>query len=144
MTGWKRLSNAASFSICLRYSSMVVAPISWISPLERAGFKILEASSAPSAPPAPINVCSSSRNSRILLSPETSAITRLMRSSNSPRYLDPATIADKSNITIRLSAILSGTRPLTICWASPSVIAVFPTPGSPIRQGLFFILLLRI
>ena len=27
MTGWKRRSSAASFSMCLRYSSSVVAPI---------------------------------------------------------------------------------------------------------------------
>ncbi len=45
---WKRRSKAASFSIFLRYSSMVVAPIHWISPRESAGFKMFEASIAPS------------------------------------------------------------------------------------------------
>ena len=54
--GWKRLSSAASFSICLRYSSIVVAPISCSSPLASAGFNIFEASIAPSAAPAPIIV----------------------------------------------------------------------------------------
>ena len=34
--------------------------------------------------------------------------------------------------------------PWTILWARPSTMAVFPTPGSPIRQGLFLVLLLRI
>ena len=49
-TGWNLRSSAASFSIYLRYSSSVVAPINWISPLARDGFKMLEASIAPSAP----------------------------------------------------------------------------------------------
>ena len=33
----------------------------------------------------------------------------------------------------------SGTSPLTIRRASPSTMAVFPTPGSPISTGLFFV-----
>ena len=53
LTVIKRLS----FSINLRYSLKVVAPISCISPLERAGFKILAASNLSSEPaPAPIKV----------------------------------------------------------------------------------------
>ena len=38
-TGWKRRSRAASFSICLRYSSSVVAPITWISPRAKGGLE---------------------------------------------------------------------------------------------------------
>ena len=38
----------------------------------------------------------------------------------------------------------SGTSPSTIFWAIPSEIAVLPTPGSPTRIGLFFVLLLKI
>ena len=34
---------------------------------------------------------------------------------------------------------LSGTSPLTMRWARPSTIAVLPTPGSPIRTGLFLV-----
>ena len=34
--------------------------------------------------------------------------------------------------------------PSTIRCASPSAIAVLPTPGSPIRHGLFFVLRLKI
>ncbi|OPZ50006.1 MAG: hypothetical protein BWY91_02926 [bacterium ADurb.BinA028] len=34
---------------------------------------------------------------------------------------------------------LSGTSPSTIRWASPSTTAVLPTPGSPMRTGLFFV-----
>ena len=39
----------------------------------------------------------------------------------------------------RLSLRPSGTSPRTIRWASPSTIAVLPTPGSPMRTGLFFV-----
>src|SRR5207244_1537937 len=51
MTGWKRRSRAPSFSMYLRYSSSVVAPIVWISPRDSAGLSMLEASMAPSAAP---------------------------------------------------------------------------------------------
>ena len=37
----------------------------------------------------------------------------------------------------------SGTSPSTIRWARPSTIAVLPTPGSPIRTGLFLVRRLR-
>ena len=33
----------------------------------------------------------------------------------------------------------SGTSPLTMRWASPSTMAVLPTPGSPISTGLFLV-----
>ena len=74
----------------------------------------------------------------------TSRMTFLIRSSNSPRYLEPATIPDKSSVTTRFPRTVSGTSPDAIRWASPSAIAVFPTPGSPIRHGLFFVLRLKI
>ena len=68
---------------------------------------------------------------------ETSLITFLIRSSNSPRYFDLATSPDISRETSLFPKRISGTLPLTISCASPSTIAVFPTPGSPIRHGLF-------
>src|SRR4051795_7112550 len=40
-TGWKRRSSAASFSMCLRYSSSVVAPTARSSPRASIGFKRL-------------------------------------------------------------------------------------------------------
>ena len=98
------------------------------------------ASAAPSAAPAPTMVCSSSM--KTITSPsasETSRNTALSRSSNSPRYLVPAIIAPMSRATSRRFFRLSGTSPATMRWASPSAIAVFPTPGSPIRTGLFFV-----
>ena len=61
------------------------------------------------------------------------------RSSNSPRYLVPATMAPRSSVTTRLFSSGSGTLPETMFWASPSTMAVLPTPGSPIRTGLFFV-----
>src|SRR4028118_1984672 len=48
--GWNRRSSAASFSRCLRYSSVVVAPIVCTSPRARIGLRIGAASLA--APPA--------------------------------------------------------------------------------------------
>ena len=60
ITGWKRRSSAASFSMCLRYSSSVVAPTARSSPRASIGFSRLAASTAPSAAPAPTIVCSSS------------------------------------------------------------------------------------
>ena len=59
-TGWKRRSSAASFSMCLRYSSSVVAPIARSSPRASIGLSMFAASTAPSAAPAPTIVCSSS------------------------------------------------------------------------------------
>ena len=93
-TCWKRRSSAASFSMCLRYSSSVVAPIMRSSPRASIGLSMLPASMAPSAAPAPTTVCISSM--KVMTSPSASVIslrTALSRSSNSPRYLAPATIA---------------------------------------------------
>ena len=139
-TGWNRRSSAASFSMCLRYSSSVVAPTSRSSPRASIGFSMLPASTAPSAAPAPTIVCSSSM--KVTISPPESAIsfrTALNRSSNSPRYFAPAIIAPMSSAISRLFFSDSGTSPSTIRCARPSTIAVFPTPGSPIRTGLFFV-----
>ena len=43
--------------MCFRYSSAVVAPMTWISPRERGGFRMEAASMEPSAEPAPMTVC---------------------------------------------------------------------------------------
>ena len=52
-------------------------------------------------------------------------------------------MAARSIVKIRLLLMLSGTAPDAICAARPSTTAVFPTPGSPTRQGLFFVRLLK-
>ena len=135
-TFWNLLSKAPSFSIYLRYSFKVVAPITWISP--RAS--IVETSIAPS-PPAPTIMWISSIN--IIILPSESLIsfkTAFNLSSNSPRYLAPATSEPKSNSQTVLFFKLLGTSPFIILWASPSTIAVLPTPGSPINTGLFLLL----
>ena len=127
------------------YSFNVVAPIHLSSPRASIGFSMLDASIEPSAAPAPTTVCSSSMN-RIILPSDllTSLRTAFSLSSNSPLNFAPAIKEPKSSSTIILSFKLSGTSPLAILWARPSIMAVLPTPGSPINTGLFFVFLERI
>ena len=139
-TCWKRRSSAASFSMCLRYSSSVVAPIMRSSPRASIGLIMLPASIAPSALPAPTIVCSSSM--KVMTSPSASVIslsTAFSRSSNSPRYLAPATMPPRSRLMSRLFFSPSGTSPSTMRRARPSTMAVLPTPGSPMSTGLFLV-----
>ena len=139
-TGWKRRSSAASFSTCLRYSSSVVAPTARSSPRASIGLSRFAASTAPSAAPAPTIVCSSSMKRTIPPSAlRISSSTALSRSSNSPRYFEPASSAPMSSAHTRLPFRPSGTSPATIRCARPSTIAVLPVPGSPISTGLFFV-----
>ena len=142
ITGWKRRSSAASFSIYFLYSSRVVAPMQCSSPRASMGFSRLPASMEPSPLPAPTMLCSSSINSMILPSEEvTSLSTAFSLSSNSPLYLAPAISAPMSREYSCLSLMEDGTSPATIRWASPSAMAVLPTPGSPISTGLFLVFL---
>mmetsp|Transcript_1644 Transcript_1644/g.3723 ORF Transcript_1644/g.3723 Transcript_1644/m.3723 type:complete len:251 (-) Transcript_1644:665-1417(-) len=138
-TGWKRRSSAGSFSMCLRYSSMVVAPMHCSSPRARAGLRMLAASMAPSAAPAPMSVCTSSMKRIMSSSALTSSMSFLRRSSNSPRYLVPATSSPMSSVIMRLPSRVSGTSPAAMFCASPSAMADLPTPGSPMRHGLFLV-----
>ena len=85
LIGWKRRSSAASFSRCLRYSSSVVAPMVCSSPRASIGLRMLAASIAPSAAPAPTSVCSSSMNRMMSPRVRISFSTFLRRSSKSPR-----------------------------------------------------------
>ncbi len=80
---------------CL-YSSRVVAPIHWISPLAKAGLNMLEASSEPVAPPAPTIVWISSMKRMMSSFFSNSFITAFMRSSNCPRYFVPGNKLAKS------------------------------------------------
>ena len=140
-TCWNRRSSAGSFSIRSRYSSSVVAPIMCSSPRASIGLSMLPASMAESPPaPAPTTVCSSSM--KVMTWPPASLIsssTALSRSSNSPRYFAPASIAARSRDSTRRPFSESGTSPSTIRCARPSTTAVLPTPGSPISTGLFFV-----
>ena len=141
---WNLLSRAPSFSIYFLYSSIVVAPIHWISPLARAGLNMFEASKLPIAPPAPTIVWISSMNKIISGFFSNSFITAFILSSNCPLYFVPATTLAKSReITLLLYKILETFLSLILI-ARPSAMADFPTPGSPINKGLFFFLLLKI
>ena len=53
ITGWKRRSSAASFSMYCRCSFRVVAPMQCNSPRASMGFNMLPASGDPSVRPAP-------------------------------------------------------------------------------------------
>src|SRR3989344_766727 len=122
------------------YSLSVVAPTTRRSPRASAGFSILEASIAPSAAPAPTIVWISSMKITTLPSARSiSFMMALRRSSNSPRYFVPAMSDPRSSDASSFPLSDSGTSPLAIRWASPSAIAVLPTPASPISIGLFFV-----
>ena len=73
-----------------------------------------------------------------------SFITAFMRSSNCPRYLVPATKLAKSKVTTLLLNKIRDTFFWIIRNAKPSAMADLPTPGSPINNGLFFFLRLKI
>ena len=140
ITCWNRRSSAGSFSTFSRNSSSVVAPTIRSSPRASIGLSMLPASIEPSALPAPTTVCISSMNVMIWPSaPLISSRTALSRSSNSPRYFEPAIIDPRSRATMRLPRRLSGTSPPTTRCASPSTTAVLPTPGSPMSTGLFLV-----
>src|SRR5579885_1168559 len=138
ITGWKLRSSAASFSICLRYSSSVVAPIQRSSPRASAGLSMSAAPTAPSAAPAPTTVCNSSMKTMTSFASRSSSRIDLIRCSNWPRNIAPATIPPIFNVTMRLPRSVAGTVPSLMRRARPSTMAVLPTPGSPISTGLFF------
>ena len=74
----------------LRYSSIVVAPIVRSSPRASIGLSMFEASTEPSAAPAPTIVCSSSMNRmNWSCASVTSFKNAFRRSSNSPRNFAP-------------------------------------------------------
>ncbi len=144
ITFWKRRSRAPSFSIFVRYSSRVVAPMHWISPRASAGLSMLAASIEPCAFPAPTIVWISSMKRMMSGFFVNSFRMAFRRSSNSPRYFVPATIDAMSRAMTRLSNRIRETCLRIILRARPSTIADLPTPGSPIRTGLFFLRRLRI
>ena len=138
-TFWKRRSKAPSFSMELRYSSSVVAPIHCMVPRARAGFRMLAASMEPGVAPAPIMVCISSMKMMMSGFCSNSLTSIFMRSSNCPRYLVPATTPVMSSVTRRLLKSMGEQWREAIICASPSTMALLPTPGSPMRMGLFFL-----
>ena len=136
---WKRRRRLRSFSMYLRYSLSVVAPMQETSPRDSAGLRMFAASSEPSAEPAPIREWISSMKMIRSGFSRSSRMIPFRRSSNWPRYFVPATMSERSRARIFFEARNMGTAPSTIRVARPSTIAVFPTPGSPSRMGLFFV-----
>ena len=139
ITFWKRRSRAPSFSMLLRYSSRVVAPMHCICPRARAGLSMFAASIEPGDEPAPMMVCISSMKSIMSGFFSSSLSMARRRSSNCPRYFVPATTAVMSSDMRRLLKSMRDTLRCTMRWARPSTIADFPTPGSPMSTGLFFL-----
>ena len=127
---------AASFSM-VRYSCGVVAPMQRRRPPASAGLRIPAASILPSAArPVPIKRCISSINRMISPLPSASSSTFKSRSSNSPRYLVPATSELAESSIKRLPRNSGGTLPSTMRCANPVTMVVLPTPESPIKIGL--------
>ena len=107
-------------------------------PRARAGFSMLAASIEPGVEPAPMRVCISSMKMMTSGFCSISLMSARMRSSNCPRYFVPATTPVKSRVTTRLLKRIGDVIRFTMSCASPSTIALLPTPGSPMRIGLFF------
>mmetsp|Transcript_180 Transcript_180/g.464 ORF Transcript_180/g.464 Transcript_180/m.464 type:complete len:238 (-) Transcript_180:710-1423(-) len=127
----------------LRCSSRVVAPMHCRSPRESAGLNRLAMSSPPPPPrptvPAPTSTCISSIMRITLPSASLVSASRLVtRVSSSPRSFAPAMRRPTSSERMRFPFRNSGHVSFTMLRASPSAIAVLPTPGSPSRMGLFF------
>ena len=116
------------------YSLSVVAATMRISPRASTDLKMFAASDgAPSAEPAPTIVCASSTNRIRFGRSFSSRMTFWIRSSNIPRSIVPATIVFICRLTTwqsrRRTGTLSGSNSMRR--ASPSAMAVLPTPGSP-------------
>ena len=140
-TGWKRRSRAASFSMCLRYSSSVVAPMQRSSPRARAGLSRLAASLRPFG--------RAGADDGVQLVDEqdhvAAGVLHFAEHGLEPLFELAAVLGagDRARpCRGRSRACSSGSaarRPATIRRASPSTMAVLPTPGSPISTGLFFV-----
>ena len=126
------------------YSLSVVAPITCMLPLERAGFNMLPAFIELSCSMPPTILCSSSIARIMLEYAAHSSITPFILASNWPLNWVPATIAVMSRRYTCLFASFCGTSPDAIWSARAFNTAVLPTPGSPIKAGLFLLRLFSI
>ena len=137
--GWKRRSSAASFSIYLRYSFSVVAPMQCSSPRASIGLSRLPASMLPSVLPAPTMVCGSSMNrmmrpSLALMSFRTAFQALLKLAAEFCAGNQRAHIQREDGAVFQAVRHVAANNALR----KPSAMAVLPTPGSPISTGLFF------
>ena len=83
-------------------------------------------------------------NKMILPSLFSLLLKQLLTVLQTPRNFAPAIKAPISKEKMVLSFKFSGTSLRTIRCANPSTIAVLPTPGSPIKTGLFLVFLDKI
>ena len=135
---WRRRASARSFSMCLN-SSNVVEPMTRRSPAVSRGFSIVARSIVPPVTaPAPTVAWISSINRMPFGRALSDLTTALKRSSKSPRKREPASSAPVSSAKISASFSVSCTSSESSRSASPSAMAVFPTPASPTNTGLFF------
>ena len=136
---WKRRARARSRSNEALYSPYVVEPMQRSFPEATAGLRMFEASIVPPlTAPAPTIVWISSMKRIASFFSSSAAMTAFKRCSNSPRYFVPASTAPMSSDHTSAFFSTAGTSLRWIFSASPSAIAVLPTPGSPTKSGLFF------
>ena len=116
----------------------MVAPTHWTSPRDSVGLRMFAASSEPSAEPAPISEWISSM--KMITSSERG---QLGDDALQPLLELPAVLGARRRPArdpapgCACSSSDGGTSPSTMRVASPSTIAVLPTPGSPSSTGLF-------
>ena len=138
MTGWKRRSRAASFSMYFGIHQRGRTDGAQLA-AGKLRLEHVRCVGGTFGRPGPDNRMKLVDKEDDLPSEDvTSLRNALRRSSNSPRNFAPAIIAPMSMAMTRLFLSDSGVTP-TIRRARPSTIAVLPTPGSPIRTGLFLV-----
>ncbi len=136
-TFWNRRASARSFSICLN-SSNVVEPTTFSAPDASTGFRSVARSIVPPVvAPAPTMLWSSSMKRMGCVRFESALSTALKRSSKSPRKRVPARSAAVSSEKTSAPRSASGTSGCRRRSASPSAMAVLPTPASPTNTGPF-------
>jgi hypothetical protein len=124
----------------LRYSSSVVAPMQCSSPRASAGLSMLPASIAPSALPAPtigVQLVDETGSGRRLLDLGEDGLQPLLELAAVLRAGDQRAHVEREDGPLVLQALGHVAR--TMRCASPSTMAVLPTPGSPMRTGLFLV-----
>ena len=141
MTGWKRRSSAASFSMCLRYSSSVVAPMQLqLAARQRRLHHVAGVDGALGRAGADHRVQLVDEEHHVLRPSGSRSITRLEALLELAAVLGAGHHARRCPApSTRLSRSISGTSPSTIRCARPSTMAVLPTPGSPMSTGLFLV-----
>ena len=140
-TGWKRRSSAASFSMCLRYSSSVVAPMhvqlaAGQHRLQHVGgvHRALGRARADHGVQLVDEEDDLALGVRDLLEHRLQPLLELAAVL---RARDERAHVERDDPLV--ASAPRARRRATIRCASPSTMAVLPTPGSPISTGLFLV-----